>query len=154
MARLSKEDLLKGSDLREEEFKPSTLDGEVLVRGLGAEFSNQAQDEAMELVQDERGRQIARINTTKMARIQVQHGLIDPPIESEDEAKEFLSKYGPAAQEIVDKIDELSGLDKEAIAKTEATFQGGGESEDGTAGGVDGTASEDTGPAVSARTGT
>jgi hypothetical protein len=136
MARLSKQDLLGGSDLREEEFKPSTLGGEVLVRGLGAEFSNQAQSEALEVVTDKRGRQTARVNTAKMEQIQVLHGLVDPKLDSIAEAEQFLKSYGPAAKEIVAKIDELSGLDKESIAKAEATFPGGGEPETGTGSGV------------------
>ena len=149
MARLSKKDLLGGTDLREEEFTPTTLDGSVLVRGLGAEFSNQAQSEATEIVTDERGRSTVQINKATMERIQIRHGLVDPPVESDEEAAQIMSRYGPAAQEIIEKIDELSGLDKESIAKAEATFPGGGEPEAGAESEVDGDTAGGSGPAVS-----
>lgn len=153
MARLTKKDLLGGSDLREEEFTPSTLDGSVLVRGLGAEFSNQAQSEATEIVTDERGRQTVQISKAKMERIQLRHGLVDPAIETDEEAAQVMSQYGPAAREIIEKIDDLSGLDKESIAKAEATFPGGSESEEGAGDQVDGDGAGDSGSVVSARTG-
>jgi|GEM_PF-3032695 len=129
MSRISKSALLGASDLREKEVTLDSLDGSptVLVRGLGAGFSNQAQSEALEMVTTPKGEQIARVNTAKMEAIQVLHGLADPKLSTVEEAEHFMGQCGPAARKIVDAIDELSGVDKEAIEKAEAKFQSGEE---------------------------
>jgi hypothetical protein len=43
-----------------------------------------------------------------------------------DEARLVAQKFGPAFRKVIAKVDELSGVDKEAIEKTNATFQAGG----------------------------
>ena len=47
------------------------------------------------------------------------------------EAELVAQKYGPAFKKIIAQIDELSGVDKEAIEKTNATFPVGGSDEGG-----------------------
>ena len=39
-----------------------------------------------------------------------------------DEARLVAQKFGPAFRKVIAKIDELSGVDKEAIDKANATF--------------------------------
>lgn len=130
MTRLSKDALLGASDLVQEEVELPTIGGSVLVQGLGAKFSNEAQSQALKMVNVGR-EQIATIDTAKLEAIQIQNGLLDPKLDSLEEAEAFMEKCGPAVRAVVDKIDELSGLDKEAIAKAKAKFPGGGESPGG-----------------------
>lgn len=132
MARLSKNDLLSASDLRTKEVELETIGGSVLVQGLSAAYSNQASSEALEMKTTARGDQIASVNTAKLETIQVLHGLVDPKLENLEEAEKFMQNCGPAAKKIVEAIDELSGLDKEALETAQAKFQGGGTVEAGT----------------------
>lgn len=137
MARLSREQFITASDLKEEEVELPSIGGSVLVTGLSAAYANEAQSEALEMV-NEGKKQIARINTKKLEVLQVYRGLVDPKLNSELEAEQFMKNCGPAARAVIDKIDELSAIDKEAIAKTASAFpQGeGGEGVNG-AGPVD-----------------
>lgn len=132
MARLSKNDLLSASDLRTKEVELETIGGSVLVQGLSAAYSNQASSEALEMKTTARGDQIASVNTAKLETIQVLHGLVDPKLENLEEAEKFMQNCGPAAKRIVEAIDELSGLDKEALETAQAKFQGGGTVAPGT----------------------
>jgi hypothetical protein len=124
MSRITKDALLGASDLREEEVVLDSLPGKptVLVMGLGAGFSNQAQSEALEMITTPRGEQIARVNTAKMEAIQVLHGLKEPKLSTVEEAEQFMQNCGPAAKKIVAKIDDLSGVDKEALEEAQAKF--------------------------------
>jgi hypothetical protein len=146
MSRISKDALLGASDLRKGEVVLDSLDGKptVLVQGLGAGFSNQAQSEALEMTTTVRGEQVARVNTARMEEIQVLHGMVEPKFDTIEEARHFMENNGPAARKIVAKIDELSGVDKAAIEEAEAIFPSGSEAEageperDAVAGGGDG----------------
>ena len=138
MARISKDALLRASDLRTDEVTldslPKDADGTyptVEVIGLGAGFSNQAQSEALEMTTTVRGEQVARVNTAKMEEIQVKNGLLDPKLDTVEEARQFMENCGPAARKIVEKIDELSGVDKKAIEDAEAMFPAGSEEAEG-----------------------
>jgi hypothetical protein len=131
MARATKSAWLEGpSDLKEADVKDVPAPGEeVRVRGLPAAFSNQAQSEALEMVQ--RGReQISKVNTAKLEAIQFAHGVVEPEF-SLEEAERIAERFGPAFRKVIDKIDELSGVDKTAIEEAEARFPTGGESESG-----------------------
>ena len=127
MARSSKQSWLEGpSDLREADVDDVPVKGEsIRVRGLAAAFSNQATSEALELITDARGGQTAHVNTEKLEVIQFAHGCVDPSF-TVDEARVVAQRFGPAFHKVIAKIDELSGVDKEAIEKTNATFQAGG----------------------------
>jgi hypothetical protein len=114
------------SDLREAEVEDVPVPGQsVRVRGLPAAYSNQAQSEALELITGARGEQTAHINTEKLEVLQFTHGVVDPQF-TESEARLVAQKFGPAFRKVIAKIDELSGLDKEAIERTNATFPAGG----------------------------
>lgn len=126
MGYIDKGALLGASDLREQDVELPSIGATVRVRGLPAAYSNQAQSEALELITDVRGRQTAHVNTEKLESLQVLHGLIEPKLSSIEEARTFAQQCGPAFREVVRVIDELSGLDKEAIEKTNATFPAGG----------------------------
>ena len=147
MARLSKDALLSASDIRQEEVDLPSIGGSVLVQGLSAAYSNEAQSEALEMVTSGR-EQIARVNTQKLENLQVLHGFVDPKFDSLAEVEAWMKKNGPAAKTAVAKIDELSGIDKEAIVEAKAKFPSGGED----VGGADvgnGTPARGAGPAVS-----
>jgi hypothetical protein len=119
------------SDLREAEVEDVPVPGQsVRVRGLPAAYSNQAQSEALELITGARGEQTAHINTEKLEVLQFTHGVVDPSF-TESEARLVAQKFGPAFRKVIAKIDELSGLDKEAIERTNATFPAGGPDEAG-----------------------
>lgn len=129
MQRSTKDAWLTGDgDLREADVEDVPVPGQsVRVRGLSAKWSAEVQGQ-MKLVQDG-DQQIARIDIPAMERLQFQHGVIEPsfgPLEVEM----IMERFGPAARKVISKIDELSGIDKEAIEKTEARFQAGGDDPD------------------------
>jgi hypothetical protein len=125
MARLTKDALLEASDLKEREIELPSIGGSVKVRGLPAAYSNQATSEAMEMKMVGRD-QIASVNTAKLEILQVLHGIVDPKLDTYEEAEHFAQRCGPSWRLVVDAIDELSGVDKEAIAQAEARFPSGG----------------------------
>jgi hypothetical protein len=127
----SKDAWLNGpGDLREEVVEDVPVKGSsVLVRSLPARYAADVQAQ-MKMVR--RGReQVATIDVAEMEKLQFVHGCVDPQF-SEAEAAAIQEKFGPAFRKVVEKIDELSGIDKEAIEKTEAVFQPGGASQEGT----------------------
>lgn len=112
-------------DLREADVEDVPVEGmTVRVRGLAAGYSNEAQSEATELKQVGQA-QIVTINAARLEVLQFAHGVIDPQF-TVDQAEAISQKYGPAFRKVIAKIDELSGLDKEAIVEAEARFPSGG----------------------------
>jgi hypothetical protein len=63
--------------------------------------------------------------------LQVLHALVEPKLNSLEEVNTFMQNCGPAWNKIVAVIDEISGIDKEAIEKANAAFQSGGASQGG-----------------------
>lgn len=122
---LSKSALLEASDLVERDVELPSLNGTVRVRSLPAAYSNQAMQEATQMVTI-KGEQTVRINVSKLEALQVLHGLIDPKLDSVEEAEALAAKLGPSWRRIVTTIDEISGVDKEAIEKANTLFQPGG----------------------------
>ena len=131
MGILSKESLLGASDLVEKEVELPAIGGSVKVRSLPAGYSNRAMSEALEVIATPTG-QKAHVNTEKLEQLQVLHGLVEPKLNSLEEAKKLSEQLGSSWRKIVQTIDEISGIDKESIEKAEATFQGGGSSEAGS----------------------
>jgi hypothetical protein len=121
MARSTKDAWLSGQgDLREEEVEDVPVKGEsVLVRALPAIVSARVQSQMR--LETEGREQVAKMDVAEMEILQFAHGVVDP-VFSEAEAREVASKYGPAFRKVVSKIDELSGIDKEAIEQTELRF--------------------------------
>jgi len=114
-------------DLREEDVEDVPVKGEsIRVRGLPAAYSNDATSKALELVTGARGQQTAHVNTEKLEVLQFTYGCVEPTF-NEDEARQIAQKFGPAFRKVIAKIDELSGVDKDAIDKANATFPDGGE---------------------------
>lgn len=154
MDRSSKTAWLEGpGDLAEDEVENVPVEGKsVRVRGLAAAYSNQAQSEAVEMKTIGQT-QIATVNTARLEVLQFAHGVIDPEF-SVEEAEQISQKYGPAFKKVIARIDELSGVDKEAIDKATARFQGSGERapDDGEAGVHEAPAGSGE-PAVPARAG-
>lgn len=128
---VDKATLLAATDLREEDVELPSLGFTVRVSGLPAAYSNQAQSEALELKTGPRGDQTATVNSEKLEAIQVLHGLVDPKLDTLEEVRTFALRCGPAFRTVIEKIDELSGIDKEAIEKAVATFPAGGETPGG-----------------------
>lgn len=126
MPRLTKDALTGASDLVEREVELPTLNGTVLVRSLPAHYSNEAITEALEVNTSRRGEQTSKVNTSKLEALKVLHGLIDPKFDTLEEVHAFSLKVGSAWQRIVEVIDEISGINKDAVEKTEALFQHGG----------------------------
>jgi hypothetical protein len=131
MGRLSKDALLGASDLIEKEVELPSIGGSVKIRSLPAAYSNQASSEALELKTGARGEQTATVNTAKLEELQVLHALIEPKLNSIQEARTFMQNCGSAAKVLVRAIDEISGVDKEAIAEANARFPGSGAGPDG-----------------------
>lgn len=126
MQRSSKSSWLEGpGDLREADVEDVPVKGEsVRVRGLPAAYSNQAQSEALEL-KTVGQTQIATVNSDRLEVLQFAHGVIEPEFTVE-EAEIISQKFGPAFKRVIAKVDELSGVDKEAIDKASARFPGSG----------------------------
>ena len=124
MSRSTKSSWLEGKgDLKEADVEDVPVPGEsVRVRGLPAAYSNQAQSEALEMKTIGQT-QTATVNTARLEELQFVHGCVEPSF-SEGEAHQIAQKYGPAFKKVIAKIDELSGVDKEAIETAEARFQG------------------------------
>jgi hypothetical protein len=122
----SKDALLGASDLVERDVELPTVGLTVRVRSLPAAYSNQAMSQAVEMKTSARGEQSAHVSTEKLECLQVLHGLIDPKLGSIEEVRTFALNCGPAFKEVVRVIDEISGIDKEAIERTNATFPAGG----------------------------
>jgi hypothetical protein len=130
--RSTKQSWLEGpGDLKEEDVLDVPVEGQsIRVRGLPAAYSNEATSKALELITGARGEQTARINQHKLEVIQFAHGCVEPTF-TEPEAELVAQKYGPAFKKAIAEIDRLSGVDKEAIEKTNATFPSGGSDEGG-----------------------
>ena len=125
----TREALLGASDLVEREIDLPSIKMKVKVRSLPAAYSNQAVSEALEMATDARGRQTSTVNTVKLEALQVLHGLVEPKLNSIEDAYTFSQRNGPAWREIVRVIDEISGVNKEEIEKANATFRAGGPGE-------------------------
>jgi hypothetical protein len=151
MSRSTKASWLEGpGDLKEADVEDVPVPGEsVRVRGLSARYSAEVQGQ-LKLVQEGR-EQIAKIDVPAMELLQFQHGCIDPQF-NEDEAKQIQTRFGPAFRKVIEKIDELSGIDKEAIESTEQRFPVGGAGETGPVLG-DGAPNGSAGPDLHVRTG-
>jgi len=130
--RSTKESWLAGpGDLEEADVENVPAPGQtVRVRGLPAAYSNRATSKALELVTGRRGEQSATVNTERLEVIQFAAGCVDPTF-TEAEAEIISQKFGPAFKAVIEKIDELSGVNKEAIEQADATFQAGGTGEAG-----------------------
>ncbi len=123
MSRSTKQDWLEGpTDLREEVLEDTPVKGKsVKVRGLSAGYSSQAQTEATETRTD--GEQaFVTVNKAKLEAIEILHGMVDPKLDTIREAEMILERWGPAAVRVIEKIDELSAIDKEAIEQAKARF--------------------------------
>lgn len=151
MSRSTKDAWLQGpGDLKEADVDDVPVAGQsVRVRGLSARYSAEVQGQ-LKIVTEGR-EQIAKIDVASMEMLQFVHGCIDP-VFTVDEAKLIQEKFGPAFRKVVEKIDELSGIDKDAIEKAEARFPVGGEAEAGPLLG-NGSAAGGSRPDVPARVG-
>lgn len=138
------------SDLAEAVVEDVPVKGQsVKVRGLPAQFSNEAQSKALKMITGTRGEQTATVDTAVMSVIQFAHGCVEPKF-TVQEAQQIAERFGPAFFKVVEKIDELSGIDKEAIESANDQFRAGVEEPgDGGAPGPDAAPVVDGGPAVS-----
>jgi hypothetical protein len=126
---ISKDALLGASDLIEREVELPSIGGSVRVRSLPAAYANQALSESLEVVTGRRGEQTSKVNTAKLEALQVLHGLVDPKLDTVEEAEALAVKLGPAWRKIVETIVDISGINPDAVKKTEAMFQPGGPEE-------------------------
>ena len=115
------QDWLEGpSDLQEATVEDVPVPGKsVRVRGLPAKYSAEVSGQMK--VTTEKGEQVATVDVAAMERLQFAYGVIEPQF-TEEQAVQVQERYGPAFKKIIAKIDELSGVDKEAIEKAQATF--------------------------------
>lgn len=132
MPPLTKDALLGASDIVEREIDLPSIGGSVKVRSLPAAYANQAMSEALEVTTGRRGEQSAKVNTEKLEALQVLHGLVEPKLDTLEEVRTFALHCGPAWRKVVEAIDELSGLDKDAVDKANALFRSGGPGEGGS----------------------
>jgi hypothetical protein len=150
MSRSTKESWLQGpGDLKEADVEDVPVPGEsVRVRGLSARYSAEVQGQ-LKLIQEGTS-QVAKIDVPTMELLQFVNGVIDPVFTLE-EARAVQERMGPSFKKVIAKIDELSGIDKEAIEKTEQRFPDRGTSPAGMDG--NGVAAGDSGSDVPVRAG-
>ena len=134
MGRSTKDAWLEGpGDLREADVEDVPVKGQsVRVRGLPAAYSNQASSEAAKLVTSHSGEQVATLDQGKMEVLQFAHGCVDPTFTVE-EAEKVAERFGPAFKKVIAKIDELSGVDKQAMEDAQAKFPVGERRANGSA---------------------
>ena len=151
MERSTKDAWLSSSgDLAEADVEDVPVRGQsVRVRALSARYSADVQSQ-MKLVQ-QGSEQVARIDVPAMELLQFVHGCVDPQF-TEAEARQIQERFGPAFRKVIAKIDEISGINKEEIEKTEARFPAGSPPEEGDRG-IDGSPSGDGRPDVPVRAG-
>ena len=131
MAVLSKNAWDKPS-LKTSEVEVSELGGSVRIRELPAEYSAEVASN-VKLVTEGR-EQVAKVDTATMERLQFAFGVINEtgdPMFREDEVKALQQKHGRAFKTVVNAIDDLSGIDKDALEKAEARFPAGGTGQSG-----------------------
>ena len=148
--RSSKDSWLKGpGDLQEADVEDVPVKGEsVRVRGLPAQYSNEATSTALEMKTLPDGSQIATVNTATLERLQFEHGVVDPKFSAE-EVEAIAKKFGPAFKKVIAKVDTLSGVDKQALEDAATRFPASGDSANGTETAVaDEPAAGRSGPAV------
>ena len=153
MQRSTKEAWLSGpGDLHEAEVEDVPTKGfSVKVRALPAAYSNQAVSEAVEVKTTGNGQAMVTTNKAKLELLQFVHGVTEP-VFNLDEAKAISEKYAEAWRRVIDKIDEISAIDKEEIEAANARFRDGVSGEEGSA--VEAGASNGSGGSdVPARTG-
>lgn len=126
MERSTVEAWLTGEgDLREADVEDVPTPGSsVRVRGLSAAYSAEVQGQ-MKLV-PEGNSQVAKIDVAAMELLQFVHGCVEPTF-THEQAKQIQARWGPAFRKVVAEIDQLSGIDKDAIANVEARFPAGGD---------------------------
>lgn len=125
MTLFSRDSLLGATDLEEREIELPSIGGSVRIRSLAAAYSNQANSEATEVVNSEhrgRTRQTITLNGAKLEALKVLHALVEPKLNSIEDAYTFSQRCGPAWITLVKAIDDISGIEPEAIARTEAMF--------------------------------
>jgi hypothetical protein len=132
MARSTKSAWLEGpGDLKEADVEDVPVKGQsVRVRSLPASYSNQAASEGLRWETGEHGVQTSTIDTQKMEVLQFAGGCIDPEFTVE-EAQAISERYGQAFKRVVEKINELSGINPEAVKETNARFRSQRESAPG-----------------------
>lgn len=128
----TKDAWLGGSgDLAEADVEDVPVKGQkVRVRALPAAYSAAMQSQMK--IETVHGEQIAKIDVAEMEILQFAHGVINPKF-SEEDARAVAEKFGPAFRKVIAKVDELSGIDKEAIEQTEQRFPAGERGSNGQA---------------------
>lgn len=129
MSRSTKEAWLApdAGDLAEAEVADVPVKGQsVKIRALSATAANAATSDAI-TTYDDRGIQKMKVDSVMLDILRFQQGVIEPQF-SVEEAKAISAKFGPAFQRVVSEIVTISGIDREAVAETEARFPGSGTS--------------------------
>lgn len=145
MARSTKDAWLSpdAGDLEEAEVTDVPVKGEsVKIRALSATAANGATSQAITSFED-RGQQKMKVDSVMLDILRFQAGVIEPKF-TVDEAKIVSAKFGAAFNRVVNEIVRVSGLNPEAVAETDARFQGVGAGASGTNG--DGAPAGDAGP--------
>lgn len=151
MERITK-DAWRRSSLRTQDLEVEGF-GIVTIRELPAEVTADLSG-LLDITQIGR-EQRAKVDVATMEVRQFAYGVVGDdgnPMFTEDEARELAQIHGRVYKEVVEAIDQLSGIDKASLEETEARFPGSGESEGRTDLG-NGTAPGGSGPAVPARAG-
>lgn len=127
MSRSTKDAWLspEAGDLIEAEVSDVPVKGQsVKIRALSATAANTATSEAVETF-EHRGQQRMRVDSVKLDIQRFTEGVIEPRF-SVEEVRVISAKFGPAFNRVVSEISRISGLDRDAVAETDARFQSGG----------------------------
>jgi hypothetical protein len=129
----SADELIGASDLEEKDVELESIGMTVRVRTLAGAYSNKAISEAYETtLANVRGRQeqTSRLNVQRLEELQVQYGLVAPKLATLEQVRAFSQRTGKAWQTVVKAIRDISGLNDEEIAKSDALFPAGGGGEE------------------------
>lgn len=102
----------------------------VLVRALPARFSAQVSSQFK--IVTEGSQQVSRVDVDEMEALQFAHGVVEPEF-TPDEARQIAESFGPVFRKVIEVVDRLSGVNKEAIKDAEARFPHSGAGTNGSA---------------------
>jgi hypothetical protein len=124
MQRSTKDSWLSGGDLVEEEIENVPVPGEsVRIKALAASFSGLVQEE-LNISLDGR-QEVGSVNVSAYEALVFQRGVVDPQF-SIEEVHQIQDLFGPKFRKVVNRINEISGIDEEAIRKADDRFPAGG----------------------------
>lgn len=113
-AYLSLDAIRQADDLRVTDVPVPEWGGSVRLRGLRLEEARDIQKAAM---------QGDEVNTTKVLLLTIKAGMVEPRLETEDDAYALAQKHAGTVLRLAEVVNELTGGSPEDVAALVATFR-------------------------------